>query len=73
MSNGNNWIALSSIVTESDRKLLEKAKRHERMLEKENWRWYKINNRIRVLVPFGEDGKPTPEGERIIAKQRELL
>lgn len=70
--NEMNWSTLSTIVTENDRKILEKAKIRERKLIKEGWRYYKINDRIQVLVPFGEDGKPTERGREMIEIQEKL-
>lgn len=70
--NEMNWSTLSTIVTENDRKILEKAKIRERKLIKEGWRYYKINDRIQVLVPFGGDGKPTERGREMIEIQENL-
>lgn len=60
-------------VTEEDNRALFKAKRIELERKNRGWRYYKINDRLQVLVPFGDDGNPTSEGERIIAHQKALL
>lgn len=59
-------------VTENDIKALKKAKAQERERIKNGWRYYKINERIKVLVPFGKDGLPTEKGLAIIKAQKEL-
>lgn len=68
--NEMNWSTFSTTVTEKDRKNLEKARIRERKLIKEGWRYYKINDIIQVLVPFGEDGKPTERGQKMIEIQK---
>ena len=59
-------------VTENDIKALKKAKAQEQERIKNGWRYYKINERIKVLVPFGKDGLPTSKGLAIIKAQKEL-
>lgn len=72
--NETNWSSQpTSMVTERDVRALEKAYKEENRLLKEGYRWYKINDRIRVLIPFGKDGKPTEKGLRMIELQRSLL
>lgn len=69
-----DWQLVNKItVTETDIKALEVAKRQELQRIKEGWRFYKVNNRLKVLVPFGKDGKPTKQGMRIIEAQNRLL
>lgn len=58
-------------VTENDIKALKKAKAQEQERIKNGWRYYKINERIKVLVPF-KDGHPTEKGLAIIKAQKEL-
>lgn len=67
-----NVISATSTVTEADHKALAVAKRIERKRIKEGWRFYKINERMQVLVPFGKDGKPTEKGMKMIEMQKEL-
>ena len=72
--NETNWASQPTVtVTERDIKALALAHKEEKRLLKEGYRWYKVNERIRVLVPFGKDGKPTKQGERMIELQRSLL
>lgn len=57
-----NWVHERGVVTEKDRIALEKALRIEKKKEKNGYRWYRINERNKILVPFGKDGQPTKEG-----------
>jgi hypothetical protein len=69
-----NWVHEKGVVTERDRIALEKAKRMEKKYEKECYRWYKINERTKILVPFKKDlSEPTDEGWMKIAKLKETL
>lgn len=69
-----DWQLVNKInVTETDIKALKVAKKQELQRIKEGWRFYKVNNRLKVLVPFGKDGKPTKQGMRIIEAQNRLL
>ena len=61
-----NWVYNKEVVGEKDIKALQKAKDMERRDIQNGHRYVKINERMRVLVPFGQDGKPTEAGERII-------
>lgn len=70
--NNPNWVAPQPTVTEEDFKGLKVAHKQEAKLIKEGWRYYKINDRLRVLVPFGNDGKPTKKGKRMIEAQKML-
>ena len=70
--NNPNVVAQQPTVTKDDFKGLKVAHRQEAKLIKEGWRYYKINDRLRVLVPFGKDGKPTKKGKRMIEAQKML-
>lgn len=61
-----NWVHERGNVTEKDRIALEKAKRLEAKQAKHGYQWYKINDRLKVFIPFGKNGKPTLEGMRKI-------
>lgn len=65
--NETNWASWKPIVTETDKKMLAKAKRIEKVLEKKGWRWYNINQRTKMFVPCDKNGKPTKKGEEMIA------
>lgn len=66
-------VAPKPSVTEEDFKGLKTAHRQEAKLIKEGWRYYKINDRLRVLVPFGKDGKPTKKGRRMIENRKNAI
>lgn len=63
-------VTLSPTVTENDRKALVVARKQEHEKIKDGWRYYKINERLQILVPFGKNGKPTKEGKRMIEVQK---
>lgn len=67
----NNWVHEKGNVTDKDRLALERAKKMEHKLEKQGYRWIKINERLQTFVPCDENGKPTLEGERKIAMLKE--
>lgn len=72
--NETNWSStIKPSRTEHDAKLLENAKKRERLMIKNGWRWKKINGRISVLVPCDKNGNPTEQGLKIIKKQKSLL
>ena len=37
------------------------------------YRWYKINERNKIFIPFGKDGKPTKEGYAAIERYKSYL
>jgi hypothetical protein len=67
----NNWVHEKGNVTDKDRMALERAKKIEKNLKKNGYRWIKINERLQTFVPCDENGKPTLEGERKIAMLKE--
>lgn len=69
--NETNWASLKHTVTENDRKALVKAKRMEKQLKKDGWRWVKINTRTMILIPCDEKGEPTKRGEEMIRMAQE--
>lgn len=72
--NETNWSAtIKPSRTDYDAKGLENAKKRERLMIKNGWRWKRINDRISVLVPCDKNGNPTEQGLRIIKKQKSLL
>lgn len=61
-------------VTENDIKALKKAKAQEKERIKNGWRYFKINDRLKVLVPFDKTtGLPTEKGQAIIKAQKDFL
>ena len=73
--NETNWAtqSLNPIVTENDRKALEKAHRYEKKLKRKGYRWYKINNRTQVFVQCDKKGKPTADGQKTIEKIKKIV
>ena len=67
----NNWVHEEGNVTDKDRLALERAKKMEHKLNKNGYRWIKINERLQTFVPCDENGKPTLEGELKIAMLKE--
>ena len=68
-----NWVHEKGVVTEKDRIALERAQRIEKKQEKMGYRWYKINERNKIFIPFGKDGKPTKEGYAAIERYKACL
>jgi hypothetical protein len=64
------WAAPHPTVTDDDIKGLSTAHKQERKLMKDGWRYYKVSERLMVLVPFGEDGKPTKKGMQMIEARK---
>jgi hypothetical protein len=67
----NNWVHEKGNVTDKDRLALERAKKIEKNLKKNGYRWIKINERLQTFVPCDKDGNPTLEGQRKIALLKE--
>lgn len=69
-----NWVHDKGVVTEKDRLALEKAKKLEKKKEKEGYRWFRINDRAKVFVPFKKDGsEPTEDGWKRIANLKAIM
>ena len=62
-----SWVHEEGVVTEKDIKALERAKKIEDRLEKNGYKWVKINERLEIFVPCDNNGNPTLEGQRRIA------
>lgn len=75
MNNDINWTREISVhrVSKSDRDALERAKRKEQKQKKKGWRWYKVNDKLRVLVPYDKKGEITQQGKEIIERQLKML
>ena len=69
--NETNWAAWKPAVTENDKKTLAKANRIEKKLEKEGWRWVKIDKRTMIFVPCNKKGEPTEKGKEMIRLAQE--
>ena len=63
---------ITTIVTETDRRMLSKAKEREKEQLKQGWQYVQISKTSKILVPF-KKGKPTKEGEEIIKRYQEYL
>lgn len=65
--NDTNWAKRGAKnVSDSDKKALAAAKKVERQRIKDGYKWYVINERLKVLVPCKKDGTPTEKGLKII-------
>lgn len=73
MNISNNWVYEHKTATEKDRKALEAAKKYEKNLEKNGYRWIDINSRNSLLVQCDENGKPTEQGQMCINKFKQHL
>lgn len=61
-----NWIYEKASGTDIDKAFAKKASKLEKQKIKDGYRWYKVDERTRILIPFGPDGNPTEEGYRQI-------
>jgi hypothetical protein len=67
MAGNTNWVFNRRIVTDRDSDALEAAKRIEQEKITNGYRWIKINEKNKILVPCNEDGSPTKEGLKIMS------
>lgn len=72
MSGINNWVN-DKIVGDKDIRALEKAKTLEKRDLKNGYRWYRINERNKILIPCNEKGYPTSKGLEKIKLFKEHL
>jgi hypothetical protein len=68
-----NWVHERGIVTEKDRIALERAKKMEAKEIKKGYRWYKIDNRTKILVECDKDGNPTERGLECIERYKSMF
>lgn len=61
-----NWIKDKSVVSDKDKKALDKAKQYESIQLNNGFQWVKIDQRIKILVPCDKNWKPTTEGKKKI-------
>ena len=67
--NESNWSTNYKVVTEKDINALnDKKKQEEKLIKKHNYKWYKIKDKLSVLVPYDKDGNITPKGKEIIKR-----
>lgn len=65
--NHNNWATDFRTVTEKDRNALnDKHRQEEKLIKHHHWKWYKIKDKLSVLVPYDDDGNITAKGREII-------
>lgn len=62
----NNWAYNKSTVSESDLRLLEKARKQEKEKSKQGYRWILACKNLKVFVPCDENGEPTDKGKQMI-------
>lgn len=62
----NNWVYSNKIVSESDLRMLEKARKQEKEKSKQGYRWISACKNLKVFVPCDEKGEPTDKGEKMI-------
>ena len=62
----NNWAYNKNIVSESDLRMLEKARKQEKEKSKQGYRWILACKNLKVFVPCDENGEPTDKGKRMI-------
>lgn len=67
-----NWALEKNRVSDKDTHALLKAKALEKKRIRDGWRWVRIHDKIKTLVPF-ENDKPTEHGMRMIERRKELL
>lgn len=74
--NETNWATQkpkNTLVTDSDRRNLEKAHRYEKELIRRGYRWHTVNNRTKVLIECDSKGRPTKEGLKQLERAKERL
>ena len=69
-SPNTNWVYDNGCVSESSRKALDRERKREMDKIRHGYRWIRLSERTKVLVPCDKDGKPTKEGLRIIGEMR---
>lgn len=69
----NNWVHDNNAPSEASRRTLEKVKKMEKEKIKEGWRWIKLNQRTRFLVPCDKKGEPTEDGRRMMSEILERI
>ena len=62
----NNWISDTSVVSEKDKRTLERAKQNECIELENGFQWIRLDQRVKILVPCDKNGKPTADGKRKI-------
>lgn len=58
-------------VSESDRRVLAKAKKQEEKFISKGWRWFSITPTLKILVECDAEGNPTEKGKRQIKRKQE--
>lgn len=70
--NETNWVSgIKTKQKDEDKAALKRAKAMEKKRLRSGWRWYEINPRLSILIPFGNDGRPTAQGMDMIRKLKE--
>ena len=76
MTNIGSAMAWANDRTEhetSAKEAINKCKRIEREKIKNGWRWFKIGNITKYLIPCDKNGVPTKQGNEMIEKIKNSL
>lgn len=68
-----NWAQEKGEQQQAADKLLSSMKKMEQRHVKDGWRWYALNAKTKILVPFDTKGNPTKEGLEMIRINKEKL
>lgn len=67
-----NWIYEKGVVTEKDRIALERAKKLEAKEIRKGYRWYRFNDRTKILIECDKHGNPTKRGLESIERYKSM-
>lgn len=67
-----NWIYDKNTVREKDIKALEKAKSIERKKIKDGYRYFKICDKMQMLLPCDRNGNPTDRAIKVINERKRM-
>jgi len=72
--NETNWIIerVNKTVSDVDKKNLELAHKFETNLIKQGYRWYKLNERVKILIEYDNEGNLTEKGKKQLKRAQKL-
>lgn len=68
-----NWVEFEkNTAKEHGRRILDKLLKNESKKVYEGFRWLKVDDRTKVLVPCDKNGNPTEKGRRILESVKKI-
>ena len=67
------WADERRAVTQAAKAAAKKGAKMERERIKQGWRWVKVDQRSKILVPCDKKGNPTKDGLRRIERMKQNL